>query len=302
MKLLGSLGLLFLTSSSFAQTAIPLDQNQLYKIKAISNLFENGTIEPQYGYIEDIGDGDGITAGEVGFTSATGDLLQTVQDYVAKKSPTTALAKYIPCLQSILNTGAYACLFPSVPESVMKTDEFKSNLLMKSDFGLAWVTATADPVMTELQDEVVKEDIFAPTDVEVRKFGIHTAFGYEVIYDTILQMGDDPDTNSMAGMVRRANRTYLANHPSQFQVFPFANDDQEKAWLKIFILERKQTLHYRYNDQDIRNPTAYSNDCYRSDSLLEIWNSQNWDLSKDIDFNYFHPVQIGNPHEGKITL
>jgi hypothetical protein len=36
----------------------------------ITSTFENSTLELQYDYVENIGDGRGITAGRAGFTSA----------------------------------------------------------------------------------------------------------------------------------------------------------------------------------------------------------------------------------------
>lgn len=52
---------------------------------------ENSSLDyrAQYAYIEDIGDGRGYTAGVIGFTSGTGDLLLVVQEYVALKPART---------------------------------------------------------------------------------------------------------------------------------------------------------------------------------------------------------------------
>ena len=61
---------------------------------------ENSTLDwrAQYGYIEDIGDGRGYTAGIIGFCSGTGDMLDVVEAYTARR-PGNVLAEYLPALR-----------------------------------------------------------------------------------------------------------------------------------------------------------------------------------------------------------
>jgi hypothetical protein len=66
----------------------------------ITSTFENATLELQYDYAENIGDGLGITAGRAGFTSNTGDLLLLVRRYTEMK-PDNPLAPYIPALEAV---------------------------------------------------------------------------------------------------------------------------------------------------------------------------------------------------------
>lgn len=58
------------------------------EVFALVSSAENSTVdyEKQYKYIEDIGDGRGYTAGIIGFTSGTGDLLDVVMHYTELKS------------------------------------------------------------------------------------------------------------------------------------------------------------------------------------------------------------------------
>ena len=69
------------------------------------SIFENSTLEIQYGFIKDIGDGNGFTAGRAGFTSKTGDMLEVLREY-EKLRPGSMLAKYIEPLQSVLHTAS----------------------------------------------------------------------------------------------------------------------------------------------------------------------------------------------------
>src|SRR3954454_6473988 len=70
-----------------------VDPERKHRAAQITSSFENSTLELQYGYIDNIGDGRGITAGRAGFTSATGDLLLLVQRYT-KAKPGNVLAPY----------------------------------------------------------------------------------------------------------------------------------------------------------------------------------------------------------------
>ena len=70
-----------------AASAAQVVQEKAFEITSTA---ENSTVDwtQQYTYIEDIGDQRGYTGGIVGFTSATGDMLDIVKNYVAIK-PTT---------------------------------------------------------------------------------------------------------------------------------------------------------------------------------------------------------------------
>lgn len=64
---------------------------------------ENSSLDfnAQYAYIEDIGDGRGYTAGVIGFTSGTGDMIEVVKRYVVLKPKNNPLKKYIPALEKV---------------------------------------------------------------------------------------------------------------------------------------------------------------------------------------------------------
>jgi len=51
----------------------------------IISIFENGTPNLQYDYIEHIDDQHGYTAGIAGYTSATGDMLEVIEKYTQIK-------------------------------------------------------------------------------------------------------------------------------------------------------------------------------------------------------------------------
>lgn len=77
---------------------------------------ENSSLDwrAQFGYIEDIGDGRGYTAGIIGFCSGTGDMLELVNAYT-QNHPGNGLAKYISALSQVNNTDSHAGLDPNFP-------------------------------------------------------------------------------------------------------------------------------------------------------------------------------------------
>ena len=107
---------------------------------------ENSSLDwkSQYGYIEDIGDGRGYTAGIIGFCTSLdmcGDLLGLVEYYTSIK-PNNVLAKYIPALKKT-NNDTHNGLDP--------------------DFTKDWKTAAADPVFQQAQDRERDRIYFDPS-------------------------------------------------------------------------------------------------------------------------------------------
>ena len=74
---------------------------------------ENSTLDwrSAYGYIEDIGDGHGYTAGIIGFCSGTHDMLALVEAYTGG-APGNGLARYLPALREVDGTDSHEGLDP----------------------------------------------------------------------------------------------------------------------------------------------------------------------------------------------
>src|SRR4051794_38398220 len=68
----------------YALVKPPLTAAQHHRADQLVSTFENSTPVIQYGYIENIHDGRGYTAGRAGFTTATGDFLDVVERYTKK--------------------------------------------------------------------------------------------------------------------------------------------------------------------------------------------------------------------------
>src|SRR3954452_22752693 len=86
-----------------------------YAMEIVSSA-ENSSLnwKAQYGYIEDIKDGRGYTAGIIGFCSGTGDMLELVEAYTRTK-PGNVLAGYLPALRAVNGTPSHSGLDPNFP-------------------------------------------------------------------------------------------------------------------------------------------------------------------------------------------
>lgn len=249
--------------------AADLTSEQKLTIEQITSIYENGTSDFQYDYIEDIGDGAGITCGRVGFTG--GELLLVVGRYVAK-APNSPLAQYIPCLQK-MGDGImkdYSCLYPSVSAADLATSAFKTEggTIGKVDFGKAWMDAGADEVMQEVQDDYEEEAYFQPAMKLAASLGISTPLGDAFIYDACIQMGCD------SALFQTIQKQFTAAHPTHAMPLSF---EEEQAWLALYIPERKAEL--------TTTPPGVST-VDRVESLEQILDSKNYGLVLPMEFDY----------------
>jgi chitosanase len=183
------------------------DAGRKQRAAQITSTFENSTLELQYGYVENIGDGRGVTAGRAGFTSATGDLLLVLRRYTQAK-PGNILAPYIPPLEAVNGT-----------DSVQGLDSFAD----------AWAEAAADPDFRGLQDELVDELYFFPAMTMAGKVGIVTPLGQMIMWDAMIQHGAGGDNGTRA-IIKETQR----NKGTIGQ--------DESAWLDAFLDVRLRHL------------------------------------------------------------
>jgi chitosanase len=130
---------------------------------------ENSTLEwrNEYGYIEDLDDGRGYTAGIVGFCSGTSDMLAVVTDYTRRK-PDNVLAGYLPALRAVDGTDSHDGLDPGFPA--------------------AWRNAAADPVFRKVQEDARDRMYFSPAVRLAEADGLR-ALGQFAYYDAAVMHG-----------------------------------------------------------------------------------------------------------------
>jgi chitosanase len=204
----------------------------------LTSLFENGTIELQYAYVEDLHDGRGYTAGRAGFTTATGDALEVVQRYTSRVSE-NPLARFLPRLRQLARA-----------ESGSTTG--------LSGFATAWQQAARDPAFRQAQDDVEDELYFAPAMTKSDALHLALPLSRAAVWDAIIQHGDGDDPDGLDALLAR---TRAAAHGTP------ATGVDEKTWLDAFFTVRRADLAHA-SDPDTR--AAWAESVSRVDALRSV--------------------------------
>ncbi len=139
------------------------------EVFALVSSAENSSTDyaEQYQYIEDIGDGRGYTAGIIGFTSGTGDLLDVVNRYTELK-PENELEKYISALQKVNGTDSHGGL----------GDAFVAD----------WKTAAQSDEMIQAQNDILNAQYMCPAIAYAKEDGL-SPLGQYIYYDALVVHG-----------------------------------------------------------------------------------------------------------------
>jgi chitosanase len=209
----------FGTTSTPPPATSPLDDPVTKeKVLEITATAENSTLDwtTTYGYIEDIGDGRGYTAGIIGFTSAPGDM-QTLLKYYSQIAPGNSLEKFLDEFASIMAVP-YA-------QRAAKSHE----LLDPQNFVAAWKSAAAnDPKFKQAQRDERERTYYNPALVQAKADGVGP-LGLWLLYDISVNHGPGTDSQSFGGIVAAAQ----ASSP------PPSKGGSEKNYL--LALDQKRT-------------------------------------------------------------
>jgi chitosanase len=181
---------------------------------------ENSSLrwKAQYGYIEDIKDDRGYTAGIIGFCSGTGDMLKLVELYTRRK-PGNVLAKYLPALRRVNGTDSHKGLDPG--------------------FTKDWKTAAKDPAFRRAQNHERDRVYFNPAVRRAKKDGLR-ALGQFVYYDAMVMHGPGADKLSFGGI--RKSALAKAKTPAQ--------GGSEVTYLNAFLDARKAAMRAEEAHED----------------------------------------------------
>lgn len=176
---------------------------------ALVSSAENSSINynEQYSYIEDIEDGRGYTAGVIGFTSGTGDLLEVVKKYVELKPKKNSLKKYITALEKVNGTDSHSGLGKA--------------------FVTAWEKAAKDTQMVQAQNAIVDSMYLKPAVKYANKDGL-SILGQYIYYDALVVHGPGEDEESFGGIREAALKK--CKTPS--------SGGEEETYLKAFLEAR----------------------------------------------------------------
>ncbi|RUM73500.1 MAG: hypothetical protein DSZ10_03140, partial [Sulfurovum sp.] len=210
----------------------------------IISVFENGTTELQYAYIEDIHDNRGYTAGVAGFTSGTGDMLVLIEKYTQIK-PHNVLSKYIPELKRLDKIYAQNDYEPS---------EESANIENLKGLVGDWKIAAKDSVFRNLQDDIRSTLYFKPSLKIAHQYGIRYPLTLLCVYDAVVQHGID-------GVVDDILKHIDVPSPKE--------GGDEIAWLEAFNAQREYLIS-NFEDEE----KTY----YRVHALNDIIKQENYDL------------------------
>lgn len=211
--------------------AAGLNKDQKRRAEQLTSIFENGTTEIQYGYVERLDDGRGYTCGRAGFTTATGDALEVVEVYT-EAVPNNKLKKYLPELRRLV-----------------KESDDTSNL---KGFASAWKSLANDKEFRAAQDKVNDHLYYQPAMKRSDNAGLKTALARAVMYDTVIQHGDGDDPDSFYALIKRTNKK-AGGSPK--------DGIDEKKWLNKF-------LDVRYDD--LMNPVIMT-PVTNGENQLPVW-------------------------------
>ncbi|MCM1034015.1 MAG: chitosanase [Paludibacter sp.] len=180
---------------------------------AIVSSAENSTLDytQQYGYIEDIGDGRGYTAGLIGFTSATNDLLDVVELYCRLQPYDNPLASYLPALRAVNGTASHEGL--------------------DAPFVAAWKKASTDPLMQQAQNHIIDSLYMLPAIAFAQEDGL-SPLGQFVYYDAMVMHGPGDDEDNFNGI--RMAALQKQNPPSE--------KGNERTYLLAFVKARSRIM------------------------------------------------------------
>lgn len=181
---------------------------------------ENSTLDwrGQYGYIEDIKDGQGYTAGIIGFCTGTHDLLTLVERYT-KAHPDNGLARYLPALRKVDGTDSHEGLDPG--------------------FTAAWKKEASDPAFRAAENSERDRVYFDPAVRLAKLDGLGT-LGQFIYYDAMVLHGPGTGPSGFYGLREKAMRE--ADTPAQ--------GGKEKAYLDIFLDVRRTAMKAKKPDRD----------------------------------------------------
>ena len=205
-------------SSGESESAADLDSPEKKELaQRIVSSAENSSLDwrAQYDYIEDIGDGRGYTAGIIGFTTGTHDLLTLVELYT-ESHPDNALEPYLPALRSVDGSDSHEGLDPG--------------------FTAAWKAEAQKDAFKRVQDSQRDRVYFDPAVRLAKRDGLG-ALGQFIYYDAMVMHGPGTDPG-FYGIRERAMEQ--ADTP--------AEGGEEEAYLDIFLDARKKTMKEERRD------------------------------------------------------
>jgi len=203
------------------------------RIKAISNVFEVGKPEPDYAYVENLGDGRGYTVTQYGFCTYNSEVTQVIRRHL-EQVPDSALASFLPELPPSKWTHGDLEGFPHA---------WRQEIHASEHLGQA-CDGEADILY------------FAPAMESAISVGVKSPIGLSIFYDTLLQHGASTDPDSLPSILKR---TLEENGD--------IDSTSEQEFLRAFLAERRSVLE---NSANHETRGVWQASARRVDALLKL--------------------------------
>lgn len=191
------------------------DADLVRRIKAISNVFEVGGTEPDYAYVENLGDGRGYTVTQYGFCTYNSEVSQVIGRYAAHV-PRTPLKRFLAQLPPVKWTEQDLHGFAAVWRSEIKASKF----------------------LGQACDEEADILYLGPAVEAAAAVGVQSPVGISIFYDTLLQHGGSNDPDSLPTIIKR---TLEENGD--------VKGSSEAEFLRTFLAVRRSVLEHSHNEE-----------------------------------------------------
>jgi chitosanase len=233
-------------------------------VQKLNSLFENDSVDPNYDYIEFLGDGRGFTFGKVGFTTATGDGFDIIREYTDSVKD-SKLVYYVDVLKKLAR----------------KHSDDTTDLV-----GFADVWRSEAQKTKYHQDKVAFELYGKPAIDYCELLGLKSTLALAIVYDAIVQHGDGKDKDGIRKMFKKTIKEVGGTPSGRTHKDKSCDEmpDGELLFLEAFLASRKEILEDAHDD-DSRE--EWQKSVGRVDVFKGLLDSKNLDLQM--------PLQISSP-------
>ena len=198
-------------------------------VQKLNSLFENDSVNPNYDYIEYLGDGRGFTFGKVGFTTATGDGFDIIRAYTDSVKD-SKLVYYVDILKKLAKKGS-----DDTTDLVGFADAWRNEAKKTKYF----------------QDKIAFELYGKPAINYCELLGLKSTLALAIVYDAIVQHGDGKDKDGIRKLFKHTIKNIGGTPSGRSHKDKRCDEmpDSEILFLETFLAERKEILEDAHNDE-----------------------------------------------------
>ncbi len=217
------------------------------RIKSISNVFEVGSPDPDYAYVENLDDGRGYTVTQYGFCTYNDEVSWVINRY-AQDIPETPLKRFLPYMPPLRHGAGIEGLagFPQVWRAEVK----------------------ASKLLSVACDWEADRLYLYPAMAAAETADVRSPIGLSIFYDTWLQHGASTDPDSLKSILDRT----IAETGGRDSL-------SEPEFLRAFLVIRKMVLN---NPANHATRLVWRQSARRVDALMNLLDS-NPDLVPPVD-------------------